>query len=143
MILRSGPDLFTLFVLLKWNYRSASIKTTNTIKPQKQTGTSTTTKKQLPPHFKNYIHSLTYCNEVPVRLQHHIFVETLLGRIQQSPFFPCKVHNYIIICHFILQYPIYMHKGKHDNELLDRYISFKIISKNFGPLLNSFLTQKL
>ena len=46
--------------------------------------------------------SVAYNSEVPVGLQHHIFVETLLGRIQQIPLFPSEVHMHIIISHCIL-----------------------------------------
>ena len=41
--------------------------------------------------------SLTYSIEVPVGLQHHIFVEILLRRIQQSPLFLSEVHMHVII----------------------------------------------
>ena len=44
---------------------------------------------------------VAYGTEVPVGLQHHIFVETLLGRIQQNPFFLSEVHMHIIIAHCI------------------------------------------
>ena len=58
--------------------------------------------------------SLTYTSKVSVGFQHHIFVETPLGRIQQSPFFPCEVDMYIIIGHCILKYSIHLYNRKHD-----------------------------
>ena len=48
---------------------------------------------------------LTYNSKVSVGLQHHIFVEILLGSIQQTPFFPSEVNMHVIICHCILKYP--------------------------------------
>ena len=65
------------------------------------------------PSFKkrNNIHHLTYGSEVPIGFEHHIFVETLLGRIQQSPFFPSKAHQYIIVCHCVLKHPMYTYKS--------------------------------
>ena len=38
-------------------------------------------------------------SEIPVGLQHHISVEILLRRIQQSPLFLSEVHMHIIIGH--------------------------------------------
>ena len=58
--------------------------------------------------------SLTYSSEVSVGLQHHIFVETPLGRIQQSPFFTSEVNMHIIIGHWILKYSIHLYNRKHD-----------------------------
>ena len=63
------------------------------------------------------IHSHTYNSEVPVGLQHHIFVETLLGRIQQIPLFPSEVHVHIIISHCILKYPIHVYITKHGTDI--------------------------
>lgn len=45
--------------------------------------------------------NVAYSSEIPVGLQHHIFVETLLGRIQQNPFFLSEVHMHIVIAHCI------------------------------------------
>ena len=61
--------------------------------------------------------SLTYSNEVPVGLQHHIFVETLLWRIQQSPFFLSEVHMHIIIGQCILKYSIHAYNKNHDTDI--------------------------
>ena len=63
------------------------------------------------------IYSHTYNSEVPVGLQHHIFVETLLGRIQQIPLFPSEVHMHIIISHCILKYPIHVYITKHGTDI--------------------------
>ena len=61
--------------------------------------------------------SLTYSIEVPVGLQHHIFVETLLWRIQQSPFFLSEVHIHIIIGQCILKYSIHVYNRNHDSNI--------------------------
>ena len=60
------------------------------------------------------IHSLTYSTEVPVGLQHDIFVELLLGRIQQSPLLLSEVHMHVLISHCILEHPINVYKRKHN-----------------------------
>ena len=60
--------------------------------------------------------SLTYGSEVPVGLQHYIFVEILLERIQQNPLFPSKVNMHIIIGHCILKYPTHVYNRKHDTD---------------------------
>ena len=60
------------------------------------------------------IHSLTYSIEVPVGLQHDIFVELLLRRIQQSPLLLSEVHMHVLISHCILEHPINVYKRKHN-----------------------------
>ena len=52
--------------------------------------------------------SLTYSSEVPVGLQDNIFVEPLLRKIQQDPFFLSEVYVHIIIGHCILKYPTHV-----------------------------------
>ena len=91
------------------------------------------------------IHSHTYNSEVPVGLQHHIFVETLLGRIQQIPLFPSEVHMHIIISHCILKYPIHVYITKHGTDITVKqmYASLTIYSCNSGASSTDFLTQKL
>ena len=59
-------------------------------------------------------HHLTNSSEVPEGLQHHILVEILLGRVQQSPLFRGEVHMHIIIGHCILIYPIHVENKRGD-----------------------------
>ena len=49
--------------------------------------------------MKRKVHNRTSSGEVPVCLQHHIFVETLLGRIQQNPLILSEVNVNILIGH--------------------------------------------
>jgi len=62
------------------------------------------------------IHTLTYSTEVPIGLQHDIFVELLLEGIQQSPLLLSEVHMHILISHCLLEYPIHEYKRKHDRD---------------------------
>ena len=76
------------------------------------------------------IHSHTYNREVPVGLQHHIFVETLLGRIQQIPLFPSEVHMHIVKSHCILKYPRNVYDTKHDTNITTYYLTQKLYSNH-------------
>ena len=43
---------------------------------------------------------LRCCSEAPAGLQHHISVQTLLGRIQQSPLVLGEVHSHVLKAHW-------------------------------------------
>ena len=76
---------------------------------------------------------LTYTSEVSVGLHHHIFVETLLERIQQSPFFPSEVDMHVIIGHCILKYPIHVYNRKYDfDNTVNVYFFDSIVIYNSG-----------
>ena len=49
------------------------------------------------------VHNLTKSGEVPVCLQHHIYVKTPLERIQQNPLILSEVNVNILIGHWILE----------------------------------------
>ena len=93
---------------------------------------SSITKTHLFPYFEKQkkIHSLTYRSKVPVGLQHNIFVEIHLGRIQQIPFFFSEVHMHIIISHCILKYPRNMCNTKHDTNITTYYLTQKLYSNH-------------
>ena len=101
-------DLFTTpFLFINPYYRRSSI-----------------TRKHLSSYVKRQrnFHHLTNSSQVPEGLQHHILVEILLGRVQQSPLFLSEVHMHIIIGHCILKYPIHMENKRCDtNNIVNAY----------------------
>ena len=94
-------DLFTKsFLHFYWNYRSASKE--KTVFLNFKTGKG--------------IHKFTYSIEVPVGLQHDMFVELLLRRIQQSPLLLSEVHMHVLISHCILEHHIHVYKRNHNRD---------------------------
>ena len=95
------PDLFSSFFLLfNWNNRGSITK--------KYLSLIQKSKRKF---------SLTYSSDVLVGLQHHLFIETFLGRIQQIPLFLSEVHTHIIISYCILKYPIDLDNTKHNPDI--------------------------
>ena len=74
----------------------------------------------------------SYSSEVLIGLQHHIFVQILLGRIQQIPLFQSEVDMYIIIGHCILKYPIHVYIRKHGTDNIVDVYFFAVQSHNSG-----------
>ncbi len=73
---------------------------------------------------------LTYRSKVPVGLQHNIFVEIHLGRIQQIPFFFSEVHMHIVKSHCILKYTRNVYNTKHDTNITPYYLTQKLYSNH-------------
>lgn len=80
--------------------------------------------------WRKKINILTYSNEVPAGLHHHIFVEILLGRIQQSPLFLSKTHIHILIGDCILKFPIYVHNKNGETYCIVVYTLFWLYLHN-------------
>jgi hypothetical protein len=91
------------------------------------------------------MHIITYTSKVPVGFQHHIFVETLLRRIQQNPLFPREVHMHILIGHCILKYNICMYVYIYIRYICE-YVKYRYICNRTGEtegIVNVHFTENI